>query len=607
MSVVSSEYDAPDPFLGVERSLSGRQWRLQEENARTALAIAQKHELPEPLARILAARGIALDAVEGHLNPTLRADLPDPASLKDMDAAAARVADAIEAGESIAIFGDYDVDGATSSSLLRRFLIGVGRDARIYIPDRIAEGYGPSGAAMRQLAGEGASLVITVDCGANAHEALAEGRKAGLDIVVVDHHKMDGDLPPAVAVVNPNRADDLSGCGQAAAVGVAFLLVVAVNRELRARGWYSASRPEPDLMQWLDLVALGTVCDVVPLTGMNRALVLRGLKVMEWGGNAGLNALRDAAGLLQAPDAGHLGFALGPRVNAGGRVGENGQAGLGARLLCTADEEKAAAIAAQLNELNRARREEESAVLAQAFEEAERLLAADPEAPLLLTAGEGWHAGVIGIVASRLKDRYGRPSIVCGVDGAEAKGSGRSVPHVDLGAAVLKARAAGLLIAGGGHAQAAGLTVAADRIGALRDFLGEALAEEVARARTLNAVLRLDGVLGLPAATRDFHDLMERAGPFGAGNPEPRFAFPDMRVVDASVVGTDHVRCVLGDGGRGRLKGIFFRAAESEAGQAILRAAGRTLHVAGRLKPDDWRGRRSVQVEIDDVAWPAAR
>jgi single-stranded-DNA-specific exonuclease len=377
-----------------------------------------------------------------------------------------------------------------------------------------------------------------------------------------------------------------------------------VNRELRARGWYTDERPEPDLIQWLDLVALGTVCDVVPLNGFNRVFVRRGLKVMEWGGNIGLKALRDVAGLLQAPDAGHLGFALGPRVNAGGRVG---QADLGARLLCTEDEIEAVELAAELDKFNRERRAIEEAVLAEAMAEAERQIAAEAEPPLILAAGAGWHAGVIGIVASRLKERFGCPAIVCGVDGAQAKGSGRSVPHVDLGAAVLAARAEGLLIAGGGHAQAAGLTVAADRIDALRAFLAERLAEPVARARLLNAALRLDGVLSVAAANRAFHDLLEQAGPFGAGNPEPRFALPDVRVVDAAVVGTDHVRCILGDGANGRLKGIFFRAAESEAGQALLRSGGRTLHVAGRLKPDDWRGRRSVQIEIDDVAWPGGR
>lgn len=597
--------DPPASCLGVQRSLGRKYWRMQDEDAHLVVAMAQTFELPEPLARVLAARGVTVDSADGYLNPSLKTDLPDPAALKDMDAAASRVADAVVSGEPVAVFGDYDVDGATASSLLHRFFVSMGRDLRIYIPHRVEEGYGPNGPALRRLAEEGVSLVITVDCGASAHEALAEGRDAGLDIVVVDHHQMEGALPPATAVVNPNRPDDRSGCGQAAAVGVAFLLLVAVNRELRARGWYANGRCEPDLMQWLDLVALGTVCDVVPLTGFNRALVLRGLKIMGRGGNIGLSALRDVAGLRQVPGVGHLGFALGPRVNAGGRVGE--EPGLGARLLCTEDEAEAARIASRLNELNLERRAVEDEVLGQAMEAAERQIAADNDLPLILVAGEGWHAGVIGIVANRLKERFGRPAIVCGIQNGEAKGSGRSVPHVDLGAAVLRARAAGLLISGGGHSQAAGLTVAVDHLAALRHFLQRELADAFARARILNAALSLDGLLSVAAANRALYDLLECAGPYGAGNPEPRFALPEVRVVDASVVGTDHVRCVLGDGANGRLKAIAFRAAETELGQAILRGGGRPLHVAGRLKPDDWRGRRSVQLEIDDAAWPGVR
>lgn len=587
-------------FLGVGSSVSGRRWVVRSSDGRLALAIAQKYDLPEPVARVLAARGVDLGAVPAYLDPTLKDGLPDPDTLQDMTKAAARIADAIERGERVAVFGDYDVDGATSSSLLHRFFRAAGRDLRIYIPDRIEEGYGPNGPALRTLAAEGISLVITVDCGTAAHEALAAGRTAGLDIIVVDHHQVEGSLPDAVAVVNPNRPDDLSGCGHAAAAGVAFLLVVATNRELRTRGWYGENLPEPDLRQWLDLVALGTVCDVVPLQGFNRAFVLRGLKVMEWGSNAGLAALREVAGLKQPPDVGHLGFALGPRVNAGGRVG---CAGLGARLLCTEDPEEAAAIAEQLDRYNRERRDIEQRVLDAAMAEGERLMAADLQLPLLLLAGKGWHPGVIGIVASRVKDRFGIPAIVCCIGGdGVAKGSGRSVPGVDLGAAVIAAREEGLLTAGGGHSQAAGLTVKADQLSSLRDFLCRTLDGPVTAARPANACLRLDGGLTVAAATRALHDLLMRAGPFGAGNPQPRFALADVRVVAAGVMGKDHVCCTLAGARAGRVKAVAFRASETHAGQALLRSGGARLHVAGRLKADDWRGRRSVQVEIDDVA-----
>src|SRR5262252_2741074 len=459
-------------FLGVERSLTGRRWAERLADERMALAIAQRHGLPDAICRLLAARDVDLEGVPDFLEPTLRKFLPDPLHLKDMDAAVDRLVRAVRERERIVVFGDYDVDGATSAALLLRFFRSVGGNIAVYIPDRRKEGYGPNTAALLKLRQDGAAVVVTVDCGITAYEPLAEARRAGLDTIVIDHHQAEITLPEAVAVVDPNRIDEQSPHKQLAAVGVAFLLAVGVNRALREAGWYSAERPEPDLRQWLDLVALGTVADVVPLTGVNRALVRQGLVVMGQRRNAGLAALADIARLREAPGAYHLGFLLGPRVNAGGRVG---QADLGARLLASDDPHEVGALALRLDEFNAERRAIERAVLDQAVEHIERTYGPERQGlpAALLVESEGWHVVVIGIVASRLVERYGRPAFVIGMDGAIGKGSGRSVRGVDLGAAVIAARQAGLLVNGGGHAMAAGVTVVRDVLPDLARFLDE--------------------------------------------------------------------------------------------------------------------------------------
>ncbi len=468
-------------FLDVEKSLTGRRWAARLGDERAALAIAQRHGVPDAIARLLAARDVALDDVPDFLDPTLRRFLPDPSHLKDMDAAVARLVTAVQGGEKIVVFGDYDVDGATSSALLLRFFRAVGGNVGVYIPDRRKEGYGPNTPALLKIREEGARVVVTVDCGVTAYEPLKEAKRAGLEVIVIDHHQAEIVLPEAVAVVDPNRLDDDSPHKQLAAVGVAFLLAVGVNRVLRAANWYVAPRIEPDLRQWLDLVALGTVADVVPLTGVNRALVRQGLQVMAKRANAGLAALADVAKLREAPGAYHLGFMLGPRVNAGGRVG---QADLGARLLSSEDPHEVGALALRLDEFNAERRAIEREVLEQAIARIEGTWGPDRAGmpSTLVVESDGWHVGVIGIVASRLVERYGRPCFVIGMDGEIGKGSGRSVRGVDLGAAVLAARQAGLLVNGGGHAMAAGLTVMREALAELTRFLDGRIAPQLGAA-----------------------------------------------------------------------------------------------------------------------------
>jgi single-stranded-DNA-specific exonuclease len=587
-------------FLGIERSLTGRRWAARLADERAALAMAQRHGLPEAICRLLAARDVALDAVPDFLEPTLRKFLPDPSHLKDMDAAIARLVHAVQAAEKIVIFGDYDVDGATSSALLQRFLRTIGGNVTVYIPDRRKEGYGPNAPALLKLREQGAALVVTVDCGVTAFEPLAEARRAGLDLIVIDHHMAEIALPEALAVVDPNRLDDDSPHKQMAAVGVAFLLAVGVNRALRLAGWYGTSRPEPDLRQWLDLVALGTVCDVVPLTGVNRALVRQGLRVLAERGNAGLAALADVARLREPPGAYHLGFLLGPRVNAGGRVG---QADLGARLLASDDPHEVGALALRLDEFNAERRAIEREVLEQAIARIEGLYGPDraglPAA--LVVESEGWHVGVIGIVASRLVERYGRPAFVIGMDGALGKGSGRSVKGVDLGAAVIAARQVGLLVNGGGHAMAAGLTVARDSLPELARFLDQRIAPNLGEAPAVRE-LGIDAALSPGAATRELVGLIEQAGPFGAGNALPRFALTSVRVGHAQPVGEGHVRCSLVGPERGRVDAIAFRAGQTALGPALLDTTRPILHVAGALRIDRYGGRDSVSFQIDDAA-----
>jgi single-stranded-DNA-specific exonuclease len=582
-------------LLGIERSLGGRRWVLRQTDDRAAMAISQRLGLPEIVGRVLAGRGIGIEQAEGFLAPTLRDLLPDPSHLRDMDKAADRIARAVMKGETVAIFGDYDVDGATSSALLARFLTSLGARPRIYIPDRRFEGYGPNTPALLKLKEEGARVVLTVDCGTTAYEPLAAAAQAGLDVIVVDHHEAEAQLPQAFAIVNPNRMDETSPHGTLAAVGVAYLLVVAVNRALRQQGFFGNVRP-PDLLQWLDIVALGTVCDVVPLNGINRALVAQGLKVMARRANKGLAALGDVAGLRERPDAYHLGFLLGPRVNAGGRVGG---ADLGARLLATEDEAEAMDIARRLDEFNKARQEIEAAVLLDSIEQVEGTPSDDG---IVLAAGEGWHPGVIGIVAGRLKERYNRPACVIAFEGEEGKGSGRSIPGIDLGAAIIAARQDGLLLKGGGHAMAAGFTVTRQGLPAFRRFLAERVAAQ-AEGR-LVATLELDGAVEASGCSLDLVETLKQVGPFGSGNAEPRFALPAVRIQKADVVGSGHVRCFLSGQNGARLKAMAFRAADSDLGMALLQNAGASMHLAGTLRAETWQGQTSVQLTIEDGALP---
>jgi single-stranded-DNA-specific exonuclease len=586
--------DAGAGYLGVARSLGNRRWRLRVADERGGLAIAQRFGVPEIVGRIMAARGVSLDSAESFLNPRLRDSLPDPSRFLDMERAVERLMAALREGEKIALFGDYDVDGATSLALLRRYLAAVGADPLVYVPDRLREGYGPNEKALLALREKGAKLILTLDCGTGAHEPLAAAASAGLDIIVVDHHVSEPRLPAAVAFINPNRFDEKTPHRELAAVGVAFLLVVALNRRLRMEGWFER-RDEPDLLGFLDLVALGTVCDVVPLIGINRALVRQGLKVMARRANIGLTALADVAGVDERPSAYHLGFVLGPRANAGGRVGE---AGLGARLLATDDREEARAIAKRLDAYNRERRAIEEQVREEAFSQVEGM---EEAAGPLIVAGEGWHPGVIGIVASRLVERYHRPALVIAFDGDAGKGSGRSISGVALGPEIIAARQAGLLLAGGGHAMAAGFTVHRQRLDAFRAFLDERMAPQLAAVDPVPS-LGIDGALTLGGATRELLALLDKVGPFGAGNAEPRFAFCLVRVVRADIVGEGHVRCVLADSGGGRMKGIAFRSADRALGRVLLEKGGEPLHIAGRLRADDWKGRQGVQIQLDDAA-----
>jgi single-stranded-DNA-specific exonuclease len=571
-----------------EHSLTGQAWRWRGAGG----------EADDLVTQLLLARGCPFEELEAHRNPTIRAFMPDPSIFRDMERAAARLADAVQAGERITIFGDYDVDGATSAALLIRLLRDLGQEAGYYIPDRLLEGYGPSGDALVRLRAAGSTLVVTVDCGAQAFEALDMARAAGLDVIVVDHHKCAAELPVAHALVNPNRLDEDDGAahGHLAAVGVAWLLGAALVRLLRQRGYFE-NRAEPRLLDLLDIVALGTVADVAQLRGLNRAFVAQGLKVMAAGRNIGLNALITAARLTRAPVCSDLGFALGPRINAGGRVGKSD---LGVRLLTTADAEEARTIAEELDRLNTERRAIEAAVQ----DDATAAAARQANRAVILVAGDGWHPGVIGIVAGRLKEKMGRPAIVIALDDQGiGKGSGRSIAGVDLGAAILAAKDMGLLIAGGGHAMAAGLTVTADKIEALADFLDTRLAEDVARASESRALL-IDAIVAPGGVTAQLAEALEAAGPYGMGWPAPRIAAGPLRIVKADIVGKDHVRTILsGDDGRS-FKAVAFRQAETELGQILLNAPrDRRLWVAGRAKVDDWSGRAAAELHIDDATW----
>ncbi|MBK8174595.1 MAG: single-stranded-DNA-specific exonuclease RecJ [Rhodospirillales bacterium] len=556
----------------------------------------QRHGLPDIVARILAARGVDLDTAASFLDPRLRQLLPDPCRLQDMRTGAERLVRAIAAGEKIAVFGDYDVDGATSAALLLRFLRAVSAaPPGLYVPDRLREGYGPNAPALQKLAREGVSLVVTVDCGIAAHDALGAASAAGLDVIVVDHHQPAAALPPAVAVINPKRIDDDSGLVHLCAAGVAFLLTVDANRLLRAAGWY-AHRPEPDLRQWLDLVALGTVCDVVPLTGVNRAFVAQGLRIMAQRGNPGLRALADVAGLTAAANERDLGFALGPRINAGGRVGE---ADLGARLLSTDDPSEAQKLARRLDGLNRERQAIEQDVLCDVL--ARHCPGTDADSPLIWAVGEGWHPGVVGIVASRLAERFGKPAVVIGLDGEQGIASGRSLPGIDLGAAVNAAAAAGLLIKGGGHAMAAGFSVATERVAEVFAFLSTRLRGNGGLKAASTPFLRVDGELTLRGAAALAVEAVAALAPYGAGHAEPRFVIESVRLGPVRRIGRDHLACTLVDGNGTRLPAVAFRCADQPLGRALLAHSGAAFHLAGRLQPGRSRS-AGVQFVIDDAA-----
>ncbi|WP_336977551.1 single-stranded-DNA-specific exonuclease RecJ [Altererythrobacter fulvus] len=589
-------------IFGVERSLAGRSWRWRGGNMDLGEGFAGMAGLEQDLVtQLLLARGVDHDDIERHRSPTLRSFLPDPSAFCDMDEAARRLAEAVLGNETITVYGDYDVDGATSAALLIRLLRMLGHEARYYIPDRLLEGYGPSGEALVRLGEEGSSLIVTVDCGAMAHQALSMAHAAGVDVIVVDHHKCSTELPVAAALVNPNRLDESdtgAAHGHLAAVGVAFLLAIATVRTLRERGYFETRR-EPDLFALLDLVALGTVADVAALHGLNRALVAQGLKVMAKRENTGMAALIDASRLNRAPTCSDLGFALGPRINAGGRVGEST---LGVRLLTTEDPEEARAIAAQLSVLNEERRAIEAAVQ----EAAEAQLAAQHNRSVLVLAGSGWHPGVIGIVAGRIKEKTGKPALVVALDADEegrGKGSGRSISGVDLGSAIIAAREHGLLVAGGGHAMAAGLTVEPDKLDSLADWLDERLSAAVMRAMEERSML-LDLALAPGGLTPNLVETLESAGPFGVGWPAPRIAVGPVRLVKADIVGKDHVRLIASGRDGGSFKAVAFRAAETELGQALLHGSrGRSLWLAGRVKLDDWGSRPQAELHVEDAAW----
>ncbi|MGH7187764.1 MAG: single-stranded-DNA-specific exonuclease RecJ [Acetobacteraceae bacterium] len=587
------------PALGVARSLSGRRWVWREAEERLGLGIAERLGLPELLGRVLAARGVTIEAAGDYLAPTLRAMLPDPSLLQDMDTAVERLAAAVTAREMVGVFGDYDVDGACSAALMVGLLGDLGVAAASHVPDRLKEGFGPNAAALCRLVERGATLIICTDCGSSAGEALAaiEGRA---EVIVLDHHKTE-QLPRVLALVNPNRSDDTAGLGGLCATAVAFLTAVGLLRALRRLGFF-ADRAAPDLMAALDLVALATVCDVMPLTGLNRALVAQGLKVMARRARPGLASLMAVAEVMGPPTTGSLGFALGPRINAAGRVAE---AALGLRLLLAPDRDCAEPLARALDAVNRMRQEVEREVLEAAMVAA----AAQAEAgmPVLLVSGAGWHPGVVGIVAGRIKERFNRPACVLGLSGDLARGSGRSIPGLDLGAAVMAAHRDGVLESGGGHPMAAGFSLQASRLDAFHAFLNERLA--AASERPTAADLAVEGALSVRGATAELAALLARVAPFGTGNEEPVLVLPRIRVLRADRVGRDGrtIRAVITDedgatGGAGRCKAMAFRAAEGALAMPLLERAGRLLHLAGHLRVDRWNGTDAASFVITDAA-----
>jgi single-stranded-DNA-specific exonuclease len=601
---VSPASPAHRTFLGVERSLTGRRWveRLDGGGNLRATAIAQRNDIHDIVARVLAGRGVAPDLAAAFLNPTLRGLMPDPSVITDMDKAASRIAHAVAAGEKVAIFGDYDVDGASSAALLARFLRHQGLDPVIYIPDRLFEGYGPNVEAMRTLANAGAKLIVCVDCGSTSFDALEAARGLGVDVVVIDHHEVGTELPAAFAIVNPNRQDDLSGLGNLAAVGVTYLTVVAANRILRQRGWYSGGRNEPDLLEWLDLVALGTICDVVPLVGLNRAIVSKGLIAMARRGNLGIAALADVARLGGPVAPWHLGFLIGPRINAGGRIGD---AAIGARLLTSLDAGECERLAAELDRLNSERQALEAAMVQEAIAEAEAEIGGGEGPAVIVTGSPRWHPGVVGLIAARLRERFQRPAIaIAFLPNGVGTGSGRSIVGVDLGHAIRTAVAEGILRKGGGHAMAAGLTVEMARLAELRAFLETTLRDPV-RAYDDGGVA-IDAAITARGASVELIEMLEKAGPYGAGHPEPVLGLPSHRIAFADPAGNGHLRLTLATADNASIKAIAFRVVGTQLGDALLSARGEVIHAAGTLAVDQWQGRRQPVLRLLDAAKPAA-
>ena len=580
----------------------GQTWRprLDESGLQRALALSQAHGFDDLLARVLAARNVDSRSCLAYLDPSLRDLLPDPDTLTDMGAAVERLETAISRRESIAILGDYDVDGATASALLAEYLGGAGLECRIHIPDRLREGYGPSLEAVRAIAAAGASLLVTVDCGSGSHTALDEAGRLGLDTIVIDHHGIALPFPRAQAIVNPNRPDDLSGLGSLCAAGVVFMVLVGLNRALKQRGFWSG-RAAPDLLAGLDLVALGTVADVVPLVGLNRAFVAKGLRLMRSRTRIGLAALFDVAGASGPPTAFQLGFLVGPRINAGGRIGD---AALGARLLMSRDEPEARRLAAELDGLNRDRRHIEAVALEEAEAEAVKALEAEADAPVLVAAQDGWHPGIVGLVAARLRERYGRPAFAIALSQGIGTGSGRSIVGADLGRAVRTCVERGLLHKGGGHAMAAGITIEASRIEDFRTFLTEHFSTDVARLRGADSLV-VDATLSAGAATSELVLGLEAAGPFGSASPEPMVVLPDHRIVDLAAAGEDHLRLTLASRDGTRLRAIAFRAARTALAAGLGATRGQLVHCAGTLSLDRWGGGLRPELRLVDAA-PAA-
>ncbi len=589
----------PRAFLGVEKSVLDNRWvsRLDQAGQNRALAMSQMHGLPDLIARVLAGRGVTVDEAFEFLDPTIRSLMPDPHKLTDCEKAAKRIADAIRDGEPVAIFGDYDVDGAASSALMYRFLTHFGVKAHIYIPDRIFEGYGPNPTAINQLIDNGASLIVTVDCGSTSHEALAAAADRNIDVVVIDHHQVTHELPPCHSLVNPNREDDLSGLGHLCAAGVVFMVLVATLRLLREAG--DKRILAIDLLQWLDIVALATVCDVVPLKGLNRAFVVKGLVAARHQSNAGLAALFRKAGLAGPVTPYHFGFLIGPRINAGGRIGD---AALGSRLLTLDDAIQAEAIAQRLDELNRERQAMEAIMLQEAEAEALAEYGDGEGASVIVTAHEKWHPGIVGLIAARLKEKFKRPAFAIAFDpSGRGTGSGRSINGFDMGRMVRAAVDEGLLVKGGGHAMAAGLTVERGKLGLLRGFFTEKAQKTVA-ALVANETLKIDGAIAASGATIELIDRLETAGPYGSGHSQPLFAVPAHRVRDSRLVGERHVKVTLEAMDGTRLDGIAFRAAETPLGNLLLNSRGANLHVAGSLGAEHYQGSRRIQLRIFDGA-----